>query len=612
MTNIEFDVDDVVATISDDGKRIEVHFQYDAQKVRLIKEKIPGRTFVPPERGGPCWRCPLDTTTAKLLRETFGEKLKLTQDIVDWGKVAFAKERELRSLATADDAELRVIPEVNPRLAEYLRPYQRADAAMMARGNIINANQPGLGKTVETIASIYERNAIDGYHLIVAPKTSLDVVWERELSEWTEHPVITMSGDDSPAERRELLDLCKEFFDDEQPFFLVLNPAFVRFERIKNAPPVMKNGRLHKPLQPAYPELFEWEWSTVVFDEYHKMGLSNNKTNMFEAANALRAQHKILLSGTPMGGKPIKLWGALHFLHPEQFTSKWRWAGQWCDVEDNGFGKKIEGIQKGKEDDFWEHLAPFMVRRTKAEVLKELPPKQYIELWCDMTPKQKKQYEAMAADAEVKIEEENLTATGVLAEYTRLKQFAGAHCRAAKFADGTWQVTQTHESGKLPHIMQLLEERGITAKGEDDEGEEQVVIASQFSGMVDMVCDYLQQNGIKADKITGAISQARRTELVNDFQSCKVRVMVMTTTAGGVAITLDKASTMIMLDETWNPDDQEQMEDRIHRGSRIHQVTIYYLRSKGTIEEYIQKVVMDKANVNRDILDLRRLGLRAV
>lgn len=610
MSTIEYTV---VADLAEDGKSIEVHFDYDANLVRLIKDKIPGRRFVPPASGGPKWRVPLDTTTARLLRETFGEQLGLSQRMIEWGRTAFAKDKELRSLATADDAELTVLPTVRPQLAEYLRPYQRADAVMMSKANVICANQPGLGKTVETIAAIYERgNLADGSHLIVAPKTSLEVVWEKELEDWTDLPIIVMSGDLPKSERKELLELCQEFQREGQGFFLVLNPAFVRYDAVKGAKPVLKGGRLHKVMEPAYPELFEFEWTTLVFDEYHKMGLSNNKTNMFAAANDLKADHKILLSGTPMGGKPIKLWGALHFLYPEQFTSKWRWAGQWCDVEDNGYGKKIEGIQKGKEQKFWEHLQPFMVRRTKAEVLKELPPKQYIDVWCEMTKKQKKQYEAMAADAEIKIDEENLTATGVLAEYTRLKQFSDAHCTAQKFADGSWKVYPTFESGKLPHIMQILEERGITADADSREGNEQVVIASQFSAVVDMVHKYLNEMGIKAEKITGDVAGARRSELVREFQSGEVQVMIMTTTAGGVAITLDNASTMIIIDETWNPDDQEQMEDRIHRGSRIHQVTVYYLRSKGSIEERIQQIVMDKHRLNRDILDLRRQGLRAV
>jgi SNF2 family DNA or RNA helicase len=90
------------------------------------------------------------------------------------------------------------------------------------------------------------------------------------------------------------------------------------------------------------------------------------------------------------------------------------------------------------------------------------------------------------------------------------------------------------------------------------------------------------------------------------------RVLVMTTTAGGTAITLDRASTVIFLDETWNPDDQEQGEDRTHRASRIHQVMIYRIKTKNTVEEYIEKVLAMKDDINKAILDLRRQGVRSV
>lgn len=601
---------EVTAEISDDGKRVMVTFPYHQAAVRAVKT-VPGARFLPPNQpGGPAWKLPLDLTSMRLLREAFGTSLSLGPKLKEWGKEAVAKEQAVMSMADAEDAVLEQVKKLNPEFHEWLRPDQRADAAFMAAHPVICANQPGLGKTAATIASIMERCGEGGSHLIVAPKTSLDAVWAKELEDKTDIPFLTMSGDDSKETRQEILECCKEFREEGTGFFLVLNPAFILLERDKSGEMIIKQGKRVWPMIPKYPELYDFEWDTIVFDEYHKMGLSNNKTNMFEAANSLRAKHKLLLSGTPMGGKPIKLWGALHFLDPGSFTSKWRWADQWLEVEDNGFGKVIHGIQKGKKDNFWFALKPYMVRRTKEEILKDLPPKQHVDIWCDMTPQQAKQYKIFAENAEIKIEEENLSATGILAEYTRLKQFASAHQSVAN-VNGDLKVTPTANSGKLPHLLALLEERGIT--GDDDaEGDEQVVIGSQFSQIVDMVTKYLQEKGIAAEKITGAVSQARRTELVEEFQRGDVRVMVVTTTAAGVALTLDKASTVIVMDETWNPDDQEQLEDRVHRASRIHQVTCYYLRSKGTIEEYINKINIGKAVTNREILDLRRAGLRAI
>jgi SNF2 family DNA or RNA helicase len=634
------DVAYVDADLNEKGDRIVVKFKYDFNDVKRIKA-IPGARFTDhTQPGGPFWRVPRDVTSARMLREQFEDRLRCSERMLAWGRLAVAKADKLVTLAAADDAELEFVSKAYGKtkipmkdgtevkgLHNWLRPYQRAGAAFMAEADCINADQPGTGKTAQTIAAILERDKGEGSHLIVAPKTSLNVVWEAEIDLLApDMPVITMSGDDSKEVRAECLALAKEFHEDGTPFFLVLNPAFVRFEKDKDAPKVAVRGKLEFQTKPVYPELFEFEWSTIVFDEYHKMGLSNNKTMMFEAANKLKGQHKMLLSGTPMGGKPIKLWGALHFLEPERFTSKWRWIDEWLVTDDNGFGKVVQGVQPGKEDKFWEHLRPYMVRRTKAEVLPQLPPKQRIDRWVEMTPKQKKQYDTFAANAELKIEEENLSATGILAEYMRLKQFACAHQKVKHMGNGDIKVMPTFESGHLPYILEILEERGIAKRqknkagewvyGEDDgaEGDEQVIIFSQFSTMVDMIEDYLNNEcGIETVKITGKVSQARRTEIAKAFQEeGGPRVMVVTTTAGGVALTLDRASTVIFTDETWDPDDQEQAEDRAHRASRLHQVTCYYLRSKNTIQEYIANLVEGKAITNREILDLRRMGLRAV
>jgi SNF2 family DNA or RNA helicase len=198
------------------------------------------------------------------------------------------------------------------------------------------------------------------------------------------------------------------------------------------------------------------------------------------------------------------------------------------------YAKKIHGVREDREEAFDKHLKPYMVRRTKAEVIKELPPKQYVDLWCEMTPTQKKQYIEFAINAELKIEEENLTATGILAEYMRLKQFAGARQEAGK-VPRRHQAHAHHDSGKLPHVLRILNERGIDT-GDEEWGDEQVVIFSQFRGMVDMTTKWLNEKcGIRAEKITGETKQSERDSLVKEFQAGEFRVMVVSTTAGGVA-----------------------------------------------------------------------------
>lgn len=605
------------AELNEKADRMEVHFPYDPNAVKAVKS-VPGARFVPPPKGGPYWSLPLDLTSARMLREGFGEGLQLGKALKAWGKVAVAKERNLTQLGMAEDAELEVLPNVLPELCDWLRPYQRADVAFLALANAINANQPGLGKTAETIGSVFEAKMDAGPNMIVAPKTSLETVWLKELLKWQKHPVLLTSGDDTVDRRKEIIEQAWHMVDTGEPFWLVVNHNMIRYERDRNAELVNENGKMVRPAFPIYEELFNIPWETVSVDEYHKMGLTNPKSLMTKSLKDIMCEKLNLLSGTPMGGKPIKLFSALQLVDPGSFTSKWRWAGAWLEIEEKEYekqgeqkvGKIIHGIRPAREGEFYKEHAPYLLRRTKKECLKELPDKQRTVITCVMTPKQKKQYETISAEAEIKIEEEHLSVIGVLAEYTRLKQFATAHHKVKHMASGQLKVAPTTESGKLPQLLELLAERGITADKDDAEGDEQAVIFSQYSGVADMVHEYLNSVGIPTAKITGSVNKkGERTKIQNEFNAeGGPRVLVMTTGAGGVSITLDeRASTVIFMDETWDPDDQEQAEDRVHRASRMHQVMVYYLRSKDTIEEYIAEITGGKKLTNEQVLDMHRI-----
>jgi SNF2 family DNA or RNA helicase len=134
------------------------------------------------------------------------------------------------------------------------------------------------------------------------------------------------------------------------------------------------------------------------------------------------------------------------------------------------------------------------------------------------------------------------------------------------------------------------------------------VITSQYTEVIDSLADYLRSIKVEYLIITGAVNEANRMRATELFQSeGGPRVMLMNTKAGGVSITLDAyCSELVEIDETWVPDDQEQVEDRIHRVSRIHQVTIYRLTTLGTIDERIREITEDKDKIQKTILDGRR------
>lgn len=657
----------VFAELNKSRDRIQVAFPYDRDAVRSMR-RIPGHRFVGPEKGGPHWLVPLDLTSAQKLREEFGEYLELGNAVRKWGHRETRKFKHLIELSNATDAKLKNLPGKLPKLAKTLRAYQRADVLKMAAADCINANVPGLGKTIETIASVYEsEDGLDhGQVIVIAPKTSLEVVWLYELDRWLPEdvPVFLLSGDDSPADRKEILDEIVQHHDNKEPCWLVTTPNAIRYVEDKAATKKMaeagvkdEKGKPKKILKPKFDDIFEIDWTVAVWDEYHKMGLSNpsrdsdgSPTTMLAKAafDLMVSGRKWLLSGTPMGGKPIKLWAALSFLDSGRFTSMWRWVDEWLVTEEKVVGQDDEGdaetrtayygVREELQDKFNDHVMPYMIRRTKKEVAKDLPDKQYVHLEVDMTKEQRKQYMDMAKNAEVKIEEENLSATNILTEYMRLKQFAGAMqtiTRKPKIKENPRtgerekydeiSLTPTTNSGKLPYVMDLLNERGIyttqqiNKEGMDSEPDGPgVIIASQFSKIIDMVHAWLTEAGIDARKLTGATKGSDRTQMVEDFQDGKFRVICISTTAGGVAITLDRADTGIILDETWDPDDQSQLEDRFW-GRKLgdikderNKATVYYIRSKETIEHYIWLVTQGKQITNETILDMRRAGFRAV
>lgn len=624
------------------SNRIDVVFKFDRKLVAKIKG-VPGARW---QRSDAIWSVPLDLDTCRILRETFGHDLKLSKELKNWARIAMANERNLGTLANAVSADLVRLPYVLPELykaihvgprGRWMTPeqvnmavageppsYQAADVAFMATSPAPgNFNEPGTGKTIETIAAVYEAGMDRGLHLVVAPISSMYSVWERELLTWTDAYVIVARGNKRAREAAisEAVRLATD--NPHESVWLITNPSMFTPEKdntntsndyVRKAKP--KEEHLACKCQRLADPHWHYKWKfdllhrsifvTKIVDEAHDAAVGNNTSLTAVGLHDIKALKTMVLTATPFGGKVIKLFGLLHFLRPDEFPSKWTWADKWLyfpDDTDSGYGKNLNKakIDPAKAMAFYRSLAPYVLRRKKSEVLPWLPPKQYVEIWAEMEGKQRKQYEEFEANSEVLIQNEHLSATSILAEYTRLRQIAGAYCDRNEAGD----VRPTSDSCKLPHLMQILEERGIV--GDDPSGEEQVVIFSQFSQMVDMIYDYLLAQGAPVAKLTGHTTQPERDALQDAFQrEGGLRVLVMSTKAGGVSITLDRASTVVIMDETWNPDNQEQAEDRCHRASRIHQVTIYYIRTKGSIEEYVFDTTTGKSLTNEEVLDVRR------
>lgn len=613
---------------------IDVHFAYSKVAVEAIKG-VSGARWVPKRKH---WHIPLDLASCRDLRVAF-EDIDIGPELHNWATNAKRREDTLGSIAQADSAVLTRLPEVLPTLyravhlgpaglqmtpaereAAMLEPasYQAADVAFMAESRAcLNGNQPGLGKTLETIAAIWESGTQEGSHLVIAPASAVEAVWLDELETWQAD-----AGDDvevfapvgTKKQRQKVIDA---FMASTAPTaWLVVNPEMVRYRKdeTNTAPKRLpakgsKNEEIacycegrdaHFHYEAGYPELHGLEWETVIIDECHKNSIRNHRSLTSQSITDLKTETRYALSGTPMrkkGGSDI--WGLLHWLRPDVFTSFWRFAERYFELDDNGYGKKVKGLREDGERRLFQELSSYIVRRTKDECLEWLPPKQYIEVKCTMGTKQAKAYREMVELGAAELGDGEVTTTSILSELTRLRQFATTLCNVV---DGV--VVPTAESCKLEALFEKLDEYGVL----EGTHEAPHVIFSQSKKLVYLVAEELRRDyDLRVEVLSGDQNKpGERRKLKHDFQDGNIDVLCIVTTAGGVALTLDAADVVHFLDETQSPDEQEQAEDRLHRASRNHQVQVLQYRTTGTVDELLVESNLDKKKSHELIMDIRR------
>jgi SNF2 family DNA or RNA helicase len=594
------------------------------------------------------WTYPLDLEVCRLLRETFGDDLVVGEELWAWASVERDRETDLSRLTNVTDIDVMkeiYLPNVAAQAptmwaAMLNRPYQPVASYYMARaGTCLNADQPGVGKTIETLGALVEAG-VRGPVLVLAPKTSCLTVWQNEIERWLADDVkftITQTAGLSPIKRADayarFLQATKEHGDGIN--FLIANAEQAGIKKFTECPDGICDGdedwcpSLEKHVNKSEkrrPFLHSIAWQAIIADETHKWlintrGKSASQVGYgFTRLTTVDGGLRYSLTGTPLKGKKHNLFGTLNWLRPKIYTSKWRWIEQYFHVttEKVDAGRKgiietkvIGDMNEAKQEAFFRSLNAIMIRRSKDELRKInpawMPPeKQYHDVWVDMEPKQRAHYNAMAKDAEANLDGAVLSATGVLAVMTRLRQFCNS---AGELRKGVFFPTLP--SSKFNWLLQFLSERGIDAKGELSDDIRKVVVASQFTKQIKAWHAELERLGIDALMLTGETSDKKRDLHVKEFQSNPdIRVFLINTTAGGVSITLDAADDIVIMDETWVPDEQEQVEDRVHRASNVtHQVDVWYVRTKGTIEEDLAALGESKAKSNHVVLDAQR-GLR--
>lgn len=621
------------AIITTDGKRILARIPYANGSGPKWAKKVPGAKADWDKTGAKDvflgWAYPLTMDTCRSFRKVFGDELVVLPPLVRWAQSQVEVEQKIEDAREEliSEATFALLADEAPDLIKAMRnrPYQIAGAsAILAARNFILGDDPGLGKTLQTLAALVESDSKT--ILVGCRKSAMRTVWERETLRWAPG-IATFVAQGSRAEREAVME---EFaaFPTTIPGvrkMLIINIEMVRAKRLEVCPDADAKGKCpytewtrprdHKhsfEFDATWPFLFSQAWDAIVLDESHNLLASTanyqSKRITQQRYGAVMLQMRCLapngltlaLSGTPFRSKLEKAWGTLNWCRPDVFGSYWKWADTHFGVEQGAYAKIVGGgakVLKPKDEEAWDRmLRPHYLKRTKAVAAPDLPPimyagtplednpdgGNYVQL--EMDGEQERIYRQMEADAEAELEGRTITATGTLPEITRLRQFANA---SGALGDGR-TVLPALPSNKLEWLIEFMQEReGTGAK---------VVVASSFTAIVELAAATLRKEGFEVLTLTGATSDRDRSDLVARFQdpSDSLQVVCLNRIAGGESITLDAADEMVVLDQPWISDQDEQLTARIHRVSRIHQVIIYRLISTGTIDEWMASLTDDQ------------------
>ena len=595
-------------------QRIWLTFPYNDATVQAIKEAVQGSRW---DKDGRFWHFPLDMETARDIRSVanaFGVSLDIDKDLGNWAKTEKARIANIirPDDTTADTAHL--LPRCRterPALIEAMaaKPWQIPGAAFIVeQRNVLLADQPGLGKTIQTLAAVIELD-IHGPILVVAPRTAVNVTWPEEIKRWLgpDEEVYVINSSLSPRRRSDLVTHAKHrAWYQNKRVWVICGPNYLRIradlDDRGNYERDAKGNKIIRVVNEGIPAMFTVEWAAVIVDESQQSlaGATGNKKKQSAQRRGLGALKvapngiRVALSGTPFRGKTENLWGTLNWLEPHKHTSYWKWIKRHFGVMDTHapFGPSIvKGDKILDEKRFFNELRPIMVRRTKAEVEKDLPPKTYggtrldaadpnspVAVWLPMSEKQTRQYREIEKEAIITLNSfgDELTVNGVFAELIRCKQVANACMERT----GPESVGPALPSNKVEWVHDFLVDRV--------EAGTKTIVASQFTQFINMLSTELHSKGIKHYVFTGETGDKARAWIKKEFQSdTGEMVILLNTHAGGLSLTLDAADDVVVCDQTWIPDDQEQVEDRAHRISRMHNVTVWNLASLGTIDETV-------------------------
>ena len=429
----------------------------------------------------------------------------------------------------------------------------------------ILADDMGLGKTLQALAHLLvekQSGRADLPSLVIAP-TSLMFNWRAEAARFTpELRVLLLHGIDR-----------KQYFDQIQNYDVILTTY-----------PLLARDKDFLTAQ---------QFHLLILDEAH--AIKNPKALSTQIVHQIQARYRLALTGTPMENHLGELWSLFHFLLPGLLGS--------ADAFKRQFRTPIEKHDdKQRSITLAQRLKPFMLRRTKAQVVTELPAKTDIIRSCELISSQRDLYESVRTVMHDKIRRE-IDAKGfrksqivILDALLKLRQVC-CDPRLLKLA----AARKVHQSAKLDMLTSLLPDM-------IEEGR-RVLLFSQFTSMLDLIEPELNELKIPFVRLTGETQN--RAAPVQQFQNGDVPLFLISLKAGGVGLNLTTADTVIHYDPWWNPAVEDQATGRAHRIGQANPVFAYKLTTIGTVEEKIIHMQERKRALTQGILGDAAVGVGA-
>ncbi|XP_004511346.1 probable ATP-dependent DNA helicase CHR12 isoform X2 [Cicer arietinum] len=460
-----------------------------------------------------------------------------------------------------------------------LRPYQIEGLQWMLSlfNNNLNgilADEMGLGKTIQTIsliAYLMEYKSVTGPFLIVAPKAVLPN-WINEFATWA--PSITAVLYDGRLDERKAI---KEELSGEGKF----NVLITHYDLI------MRDKAFLKKIY----------WKYLIVDEGHR--LKNHECALARTLDSsYQIERRLLLTGTPIQNSLQELWSLLNFLLPNIFNSVQNFE-DWFNAP---FADRVDVSLTDEEQlliirRLHQVIRPFILRRKKAEVEKFLPGKSQVILKCDMSAWQKVYYQQVTDVGRVGLD----NGSGKSKSLQNLTMQLRKCCNHPYLFVGDYDIYNRKQeivraSGKFELLDRLLPK--LRRAGH------RVLLFSQMTRLMDILEIYLRLHDYKFLRLDGSTKTEERGSLLRKFNApdSPYFMFLLSTRAGGLGLNLQTADTVIIFDSDWNPQMDQQAEDRAHRIGQKKEVRVFVLVSVGSIEEVILERAKQKMGIDAKVI----------